>query len=393
LAHKDDSGEVYYSNVLSGETTWSKPAGFVGDAEKQPVPVSSTPVPGCPDWAAVRTDDGRTYWHCESSGELSWTEPAAVAGARVRAHEAAAAAAAAARAVSAAAQGGSRQYPPPPPPSQADAEEEFDPTFTEEDLGGAEAAAAAAAAVAQAAAQAKAEAAAAKEAQAEAFRGLLREKGVSQHTRWEAVLPRLTADARFAAVPSHSARRAIFEAHVKSLAGAAKRGADGPLAFDALLARAGAAGAGREAAARKRKAEEAVAVARVRRSAAEALARENFQVLLAERVKSADASWEEEAGWLSGDERFAAAALDGGLRERLFAEHCAALARRGEADFGELLRASVRDDGEDGGSWEAAQAVLRGSPAFARCPAARRQPLWQAHVAGLLAARPPAGPP
>ena len=229
LSAVDEDGETYYHNTKTGQVSWDKPAGFVekgGAGAAGPVPVRSTAVEGCPDWAEVHTDDGRRYFFRESSGELSWSEPPAVVGARaaaaLRLREAAAEAqrAAAQRAEDAqrareAAQRAAEAALKAPAELEDDT---FDATFTEEDiLKPAEAARAAEEAALAAQREKRRAETAAATAAAEAFTALLRDKGVTQHTSWAAALPRLALDARYSAVSAMSARRSLFDAFVKEL--------------------------------------------------------------------------------------------------------------------------------------------------------------------------------
>jgi hypothetical protein len=154
---------------------------------------------------------------------------------------------------------------------------------------------------------------------------------------------------------------------------------------------------------RKRKAEEADAIARERAKAARSGAREAYITLLAEAVKDPDASWRDAAPRLERDPQGRGAPpaelLEHGEREALFREHVAALCARGEADLRALLAARLRDvdawraraaRGEGPlARWEDALAeVLAGEPATERCPRSARQALWREHVDALLAKRP-----
>jgi hypothetical protein len=53
--------QVYYFNAVSNESSWSKPAGFAGEATDAK-PTSQMRVPGT-DWFEVHCDDGRKYYY------------------------------------------------------------------------------------------------------------------------------------------------------------------------------------------------------------------------------------------------------------------------------------------------------------------------------------------
>ncbi|KAG0475009.1 hypothetical protein HPP92_014695, partial [Vanilla planifolia] len=50
------------------------------------------------------------------------------------------------------------------------------------------------------------------------FKDMLKERGVAPFSKWEKELPKIVFDPRFKAVPSYSARRAIFEQYVRTRA-------------------------------------------------------------------------------------------------------------------------------------------------------------------------------
>lgn len=57
--------QVYYFNTLTNESSWTKPAGFVGDAQRasaQPTPVATERVRGT-TWSQVTCDDGKKYYY------------------------------------------------------------------------------------------------------------------------------------------------------------------------------------------------------------------------------------------------------------------------------------------------------------------------------------------
>ncbi|KAI5402846.1 hypothetical protein KIW84_050443 [Lathyrus oleraceus] len=65
LQAETEAGIMYYYNVVTGESTYDKPAGFKGEAHQvsvQPTPVSMVDLPGT-DWQLVSTSDGRKYYY------------------------------------------------------------------------------------------------------------------------------------------------------------------------------------------------------------------------------------------------------------------------------------------------------------------------------------------
>ena len=419
LVHRDEEGDAYYENTRSGFTTWVRPAvGLWGDPSTRPVPIRSVPVHGCSaPWVEVTCDDGKVFWHDEKVS--TWTMPAAVQHARAQQQQQQQQQ----RAVAAAA--APHMMPPPmpprmpppmpmPPPAAADEEEEFDPTFDEEDIAPtpqeatpaekAQAVAAAAAAEA-AAADAKREAEAKAAATTEAYRQLLREVGVTAHTTWAAVLPRLSVDARFRAIASLSQRRSLFDAHVKELKqppSTAKAAAPG------AAASASAALAAKEAAARKRKAADAQLLDRERRKAEELRRREAFRTLLSEAIRDAGATFPDWQATLARDPqgRGVPTADDGPLpaahMAQLFDEHVKGLALHYAQQFkqllGERLSAAVAAQhgnapGNPCGSFEAAEALLGHEQRWQRCLPSDRHALWRSHCGEVMpAAGPAAGP-
>ncbi|KAK0573247.1 hypothetical protein LWI29_004877 [Acer saccharum] len=79
-AHKTDTGVVYYYNAVTGKSTYEKPAGFKGEHDKvpvQPTPVSMEYLAGT-DWALVSTHDGKRYYYNSKTKVSSWQIPSEV---------------------------------------------------------------------------------------------------------------------------------------------------------------------------------------------------------------------------------------------------------------------------------------------------------------------------
>ncbi|KAK8530643.1 hypothetical protein V6N13_122267 [Hibiscus sabdariffa] len=79
-AHKTDTGVVYYYNALTGVSTYEKPAGFKGELDQvtvQPTPVSVEQLMGT-DWALVTTNDGKKYYYNSKTKISSWQIPSEV---------------------------------------------------------------------------------------------------------------------------------------------------------------------------------------------------------------------------------------------------------------------------------------------------------------------------
>ncbi|XP_039054774.1 pre-mRNA-processing protein 40C-like [Hibiscus syriacus] len=79
-AHKTDTGVVYYYNALTGESTYEKPAGFRGEPDQvtvQPTPISVEQLAGT-GWALVTTNDGKKYYYNSKTKISSWQIPSEV---------------------------------------------------------------------------------------------------------------------------------------------------------------------------------------------------------------------------------------------------------------------------------------------------------------------------
>ncbi|CAN4080945.1 unnamed protein product [Withania somnifera] len=79
-AHRTETGAIYYYNSLTGESTYEKPAGFRGEPDKvaaQPTPVSWEKLAGT-DWALVATNDGQKYYYNTKTKLSSWQIPSEV---------------------------------------------------------------------------------------------------------------------------------------------------------------------------------------------------------------------------------------------------------------------------------------------------------------------------
>ncbi|XP_055802640.1 pre-mRNA-processing protein 40C isoform X2 [Solanum dulcamara] len=76
-AHRTETGAIYYYNSLTGESTYEKPAGFRGEPGQvaaQPTPVSWEKLAGT-DWALVATNDGQKYYYNTKTKLSSWQIP------------------------------------------------------------------------------------------------------------------------------------------------------------------------------------------------------------------------------------------------------------------------------------------------------------------------------
>ncbi|XP_064975820.1 pre-mRNA-processing protein 40C-like isoform X1 [Musa acuminata AAA Group] len=80
-AHKTETGAVYYYNSITGKSTYQKPSNFKGESEKattQSNAVSWEKLAGT-DWTIVTTSDGRKYYYDTKNKVSSWHVPAEVA--------------------------------------------------------------------------------------------------------------------------------------------------------------------------------------------------------------------------------------------------------------------------------------------------------------------------
>ncbi|KAL2506465.1 Pre-mRNA-processing protein 40C [Abeliophyllum distichum] len=76
-AHRTESGVVYYYSSLTGVSTYEKPSGFKDEPDKaavQPTPISWEKLAGT-DWAAVTTNDGKRYYYNTRTQLSSWQIP------------------------------------------------------------------------------------------------------------------------------------------------------------------------------------------------------------------------------------------------------------------------------------------------------------------------------
>ncbi|KAK4388033.1 Pre-processing protein 40C [Sesamum angolense] len=71
-AHRTETGNVYYYNALTGESTYEKPSGFKGESDKatvRPTPISWEKLTGT-DWTLVSTNDGKRYYYNTTTQEM-----------------------------------------------------------------------------------------------------------------------------------------------------------------------------------------------------------------------------------------------------------------------------------------------------------------------------------
>lgn len=91
---KDDEGRTYYYNSKTEETSWDRPTGMKGDENEpevegsesneegmaEDVPVKEEGKPTECDWTETQDDEGRTYYYNEKTEETSWDRPAEFVG-------------------------------------------------------------------------------------------------------------------------------------------------------------------------------------------------------------------------------------------------------------------------------------------------------------------------
>ncbi|GAV80419.1 WW domain-containing protein/FF domain-containing protein, partial [Cephalotus follicularis] len=80
-AFRTDTGNVYYYNAITGESTYEKPPGFKVEPDKvpmQPSPTLMEYLPGT-DWVLVSTNDGKKYYYNSKTKLSSWQIPTEVA--------------------------------------------------------------------------------------------------------------------------------------------------------------------------------------------------------------------------------------------------------------------------------------------------------------------------
>ncbi|CAN1297695.1 Pre-mRNA-processing protein 40C, partial [Linum perenne] len=76
-AHRSDTGVMYYYNAVSRVSTYEKPPGFKSEPQRvvsQPTPVSMENLTGT-DWALVTTNDGKKYYYNSITKVSSWQVP------------------------------------------------------------------------------------------------------------------------------------------------------------------------------------------------------------------------------------------------------------------------------------------------------------------------------
>ncbi|GAB2275236.1 hypothetical protein Dimus_009995 [Dionaea muscipula] len=79
-AHLTEAGAVYYYNAVTGQSTYEKPLGFKGEADKvtaESTPLSWEKLLGS-DWGLVTTNDGKKYYYNTTTKISSWQIPAEV---------------------------------------------------------------------------------------------------------------------------------------------------------------------------------------------------------------------------------------------------------------------------------------------------------------------------
>ncbi|KAJ6720753.1 TRANSCRIPTION ELONGATION REGULATOR 1 [Salix viminalis] len=273
-AHKTDTGVFYYYNSVTGVSTYEKPPGF-NEPDKvpvQPTPVSMENLAGT-DWVLITTNDGKKYYHNNKTKLSSWQIPSEVT--ELRKNQEADVSKGNAMSVSQlnaltekgsapitlsapAANTGGRDATALRVVSMPGASSALDLIKKKLQEFGAPAISASIS-VSSGAATSESNGSRVVEAAAKGlpsevskdklkdangdgnvsdsstdsededdgpskeeciiqFKEMLKERGVAPFSKWEKELPKLVFDPRFKAIPSHSARRSLFEHYVKTRA-------------------------------------------------------------------------------------------------------------------------------------------------------------------------------
>ncbi|KAI5574538.1 hypothetical protein BDE02_10G151300 [Populus trichocarpa] len=273
-AHKTDTGVFYYYNAVTGVSTYEKPPGFK-EPEKvpvQPTPVSMENLAGT-DWVLITTNDSKKYYYNNKTKLSSWQIPSEVTELRKNQEaEVSKGNAMSVSQVNALTEKGSAPISLSAPAANTGGRDatalrvlSVPGTSSALDLikkklqeFGAPAISAAVSVSSGAAASesngSRVVEAAAKGLPSEIskdklkdangdgnisdsstdsededdgpskeeciiqFKEMLKERGVAPFSKWEKELPKLVFDPRFKAIPSHSARRSLFEHYVKTRA-------------------------------------------------------------------------------------------------------------------------------------------------------------------------------
>lgn len=261
--HKTETGVLYYYNTISGESTYERPVKFKGELEKTALPI--TPVSwekiSGTNWTLVTTNDGKKYYYNTVNKVSSWQIPTEVLEMRKNVEV-----------------NSLKEDDPNLPPDKVTASSSINTpalltggresitlkassgqvsasaldlikkklqdysldqnsTSTAADINGSRAVDSSAKGQQPADSKDKvkdvngdghmsdsssdsddAESGPTEMECIIQFRVMLKERGVAPFSKWEKELPKIVFDPRFKAVPSYSARRAIFEQYVRTRA-------------------------------------------------------------------------------------------------------------------------------------------------------------------------------
>ncbi|KAK8370309.1 hypothetical protein V6Z12_A01G170000 [Gossypium hirsutum] len=241
-AHKTDTGVVYYYNALTGESSYEKPAGFKGEPDQvtvQPTPVSVEQLAGT-DWALVTTNDGKKYYYNSKTKISSWQIPNEVTELRKKQDsEVSKENAVPVPNIDVVAEKGSTPISLSAPAVNTGGRDAM-PLRTSvvpatHELNGSRAVdvkglqsesnkdklkdANGDGSISDSSSDSEdADSGPSKEECIMQFKEMLKERGVAPFSKWEKELPKIVFDPRFKAIPSHSARRSLFEHYVKTRA-------------------------------------------------------------------------------------------------------------------------------------------------------------------------------